>query len=1096
MKWHMPSASKRNWKFLRSRRFWFKTVLVVLGLFITITIAGASILPGNPLYPIKRVGEALLTTITPNLSYQHVKAKEGVRAIFAARRLNEAASMVERLDSRSVNKQASDADTIEVLLQQFGEVFNDTTLSLSQTIDLGEQPSVKIFTDLQKRSAELAVKLEHLRLEAPPTDQATVLRSIVIINNNLATISDALHQAPISEADATELTKLISSGLISKSDLTALLGQANSNRRLLDLLRERVKSGQLPSGIIYAMNFDLVTKLLPDEAPTYINSVRFDELRKVALLMKTIEPTPTQKTAINQYLQSYKAGDLVPTNSLTRYTAPLIYGWHLVESSGIDLGVLHADHLSPERRIFYDLWSPYLSKTKNASTGKQSSLIIPKALAQNSDSVATGTAPTYDQVLSSANIGIIKSSTLLDRVQLELLKATRSEVSYMALPPGWTGSDVVAMSDGFKQSTEALRTNEVVQAKTEQVTTTLASVTTPLQATDSNQAVDALRADIKTQIEKLRGELIQNTYNSTFTTTNNTTVVNQNSVTNTNDIDTLRQTFNQSLTDLGTKLTTDNQAAASLVQQELADLKTATNDSLDRLKQAEGALKEQIKAQAELVSGVKKTIAGLDSSQTALESSIATARKEAADLTKSTAATLDASITNAQKLQAGNLVTLQTELADQVSHAAALELSLVSVAQAGAEQKAALQAEIDLSTTGRTALKQQITQAVADLTAAQTKNITDITTAIASSEARGATQITETKNALGELKTTQADLVKSLQSLSDDKEVLRSQLMSAIAEVKTTQDRTNAVVQKLTTDQSNLLTSVQEIKVTEASTLTALQATAAETKLLRSELTQSISDITAAQAAGAQDLHNAVLALGSQFTQSIGEVTTAQSQSKARLDLVDAKTVTLSAAIDGIGQTNTQVQTDLAGQIAQTKTLQQQMAQSLTALLQAQTQTAAEVATLKTDVTTVKQSVADIKTAQLAADTKVNGLLAASTDWSNLAASVKVDINALNQLQTNLNTDFAGKTAQLRQQFESYQAHLNDDINRLTTTTDAQILRLQQEADKLKLQLQQTQSQLQSTTPSTTTTPTTTTAPTTSTTAPTTTTPSTTVPGL
>ncbi|MFY9484576.1 MAG: hypothetical protein WAP74_03065 [Patescibacteria group bacterium] len=1074
---------KWNWSLVRKRAFWIRAVPAIVLLLVALPIVGAAILPGNPLYPVKRIGESVLTFITPGISYQHVNAKEGVRAVYAARRLNEAGAMVERLDRRSVKKQASDADTIEVLLQQFDEVFSDITLNLSQTIDRGARPSEKFFTDIQKRSAELAVKLKHMRLEAPPTDQATVLRSIVIINNNLATIADALHQAPVSEGDAAELTKMVSAGLISKSDLTALLGQVNSNRRLLDLLREKVKSGQLPSGILYAMNFDLVTKLLPDQAPRYINSVRFDELRKVALLMKAVEPTPSQKKAIQDYLKSYKAGDLVPTNSLTRYTAPLIYGWHLVEAIGVDTSVIEPEHMSPERRIFYELWAPHLNKTNVKTPTKQSSFIVSRALAQEATTVTTQKAPTYDQVLSSADIGVIKSSTLLDRVQLELLKALRSEVAYMALPPGWIGSDIMAMSESFKQSTEALKANEAVQAKTDQAVAQLATVTAPLQAvnagqaasatqaTDATKAIDGLRAEMKTEIENLRTQLVQNTYNSTFTTVNNTTVVNQDTTTIDNNIEVLRQKFNQSLTSLETKLTADNQTAGSLTKQELAALKTAANESLDELKDAQTDLKEQIAAQTELITRLKKTITGLEVGQATLIDDLASARKE-------TAANLDAAITNVKEFQAGNLASLQSQLTDQVSQAGALELSLIGLVQAQAEQKAALEAEINLSAADRATLKAQVNQAVADLAAAQAKNITDLESAIAAAEGRGQSQINETKQAVSELKSTQTDLAKSLKEFADDKELLRSQLTTVVADVRAVQDATNAAVQKLTTDQSSLLTSVQQITTSQAGTITQLASLDAETKVLRSELQQSVTDLTAAQAAATQDLHSAVLALGSQLTQSIGEVANAQTQANTRLDGVEAKTVTLDAAIAGITEINLQVQTDLAAEIAETKTIQDQLAQSLTALAQAQIQTAAEVATIKSDVSTVKQSVADIKAAQIAADVKVNDLLAASVDWSTLAASVKVDINALNQLQTNLNADFAAKSAALDAQFQTYQQHVNDDINRLSTETDAQILRLRQEADALKTQIQQLQSATTTSTTTTTTTPTATSTPT------------------
>src|SRR6266498_4307003 len=94
-RWHLTAPNKWNWsrirQVIRSRIFWLRTIVVAIVILIATPVFGAPILPGNPMYPLKRVGETLLTALTPDLTYQHVKAKEGIRAIYAARRLNEAA---------------------------------------------------------------------------------------------------------------------------------------------------------------------------------------------------------------------------------------------------------------------------------------------------------------------------------------------------------------------------------------------------------------------------------------------------------------------------------------------------------------------------------------------------------------------------------------------------------------------------------------------------------------------------------------------------------------------------------------------------------------------------------------------------------------------------------------------------------------------------------------------------------------------------------------------------------------------------------------------------------------------------------------------
>lgn len=414
------NPTRWNWSVFCHRVFWLKTAAVVLVLLFASAFLGASVLPGNPLYPAKRAGEGLIVGLTPNVSYKNIRIKGTVRGVYGARRLSEAEKMIERLDKRSVKKQISDADTIEALLQQFNEVFSDLMAAFSQSIDRGEYPSEALLAKFQKPAAEKLVKLVHLRLEAPPTVQATLLRSITIVNRQLATMADSLRQPPISKDDAIELSKMVGMGLISKDEMDNLMSQANSNRRLLEELRERVKTGQLPTGIIYAMNYDLVTKELPAEAPGFIHTVRFDELRKVALLMKTVEPSPAQKQAIDDYLKSYKPGDRIPTNSVTRYTVPLIYGWHLVEVMGVDTSKINPEHMSVERRIFYDLWSPVLGKAPADSRGALFEGIVTRVFAQSPPAQAANApaAPAYNQVMSATSVGMLKSSALLDRVQL------------------------------------------------------------------------------------------------------------------------------------------------------------------------------------------------------------------------------------------------------------------------------------------------------------------------------------------------------------------------------------------------------------------------------------------------------------------------------------------------------------------------------------------------------------------------------------------------------------------------------------------------------------------------------------------------------
>ncbi|MGC1177041.1 MAG: DUF5667 domain-containing protein [Candidatus Saccharimonadales bacterium] len=462
---------------------WYSVGVLVLLLILVWGMAVKANGPNSPGYTIKLTGERVKTLLTFGSD-----AKTNQQAAYAAERVQEATLLAKQIPNESQNAQIVDTQTMQDLLTDYIHTTATYITNLSQNIN--EDSSAKVpdqaFSDDLKRTTKVYEMLVELRLSAPSEAQATVLQATSVLQTSIATLQDALRAAPVTTRDSDQLAQLVSQGFLTRSELTKLLASATSNRQLLDTLRGMVKSGQLPATVVYAINYDLVRQYDPHGADRFVASINFDELRKVAIFNKVALPTPEQKQAVQAYLANYKAGMPLPRDAANRaYIMPLIYGLNMTPGVIKDLRYIDPNDLSPVRRVMYDAWKPLIDSDGDDST-KQ----------------------LYADMLQLTDTAVARNVALMKRVQLEVLKAVRSNVAYLALPPGWTNGQVVAVEADFAQQITDLQALETTQAKAQTALDSVTSMTTPLITPLTQSRVDLIRQTTEQQMSQLQQKLI------------------------------------------------------------------------------------------------------------------------------------------------------------------------------------------------------------------------------------------------------------------------------------------------------------------------------------------------------------------------------------------------------------------------------------------------------------------------------------------------------------------------------------------------------------------------------------------------------------
>ena len=1035
---HKHRAKESFWR----RRKWLIVaagLLLLLGAPMAMAQTEANA-PGEIGYPIKLLGEkiASLTALSQN-------AKIETAFNHATARVDEATVVADRIPAESAKKQVSDAQTIENLVNEFSQTFNDQATYFGRAIDAGIKPPKAKADWAQQHMVTTYVQLERLRLAAPPEAQSVILQALSTMQTALATVQDALAKAPVTADDSTQLSKLVSQGFLSRDELTKLLAGTTSNRQLLDNLRQLVKTGVVPASTLYSINYDLIKQLDPQATPRFVASVEFDEMRKVAIFTKAIVPTPQQKQQLQNYLSQYNFGQLLPRDASRAFITPLIYGLNLTPDLPSVLKQLDPAKLSPVRQVLYQAWQP-LTTSQSAGDAKK----------------------LYSQVLQLTDLSLSRNTDLLERVQLEVLKALRSNVAYLALPPGWTDSQVAAVAGDFAQSIKDLKLANTVQGKSKAAITSLADITVPLMTPLPDAQIDQIRQVILPQLATIQQQMVTTSVSAT-----NPAAVTPNL---TNEVNGLQSQFDQLVAGLGKQ-------PPSAAADDLAALKTEFKQALGGLSNAKAKVQDFVKANAALTGSLKDSLSALaadqQSSATKLQTQVNALSASAASQVDG--ASLKSSLQTAQATADQNLASLQSQLTaagqTQADAQAKLELNLIG----RSNQIAQLGAQLNLSDVARTALKDEVNNVIAQLKTAQTNDIKDLNAKISADSALRAQANDAAKKQISDLQSQQTKLLDSLSAQANDKQLLKDQLEASIAAVKASRDQTHTDVQALAASSGSLGTQLQTIKSRLDTANAQIKDNVAGEAVARTELQKLIDDLKLAQTLTAKQLDDGLLALGTQLRQSINEVSAAQKQTDLTVTSLGTNLADAKDAISSIQSTRVGIQVQLQTQASANASLRQELEQSVATLGQAQAATQSQVNSLKTDVSGLKDSLSAITTAQTTANTQINQLLAASVNWSSLPASLQFNQTQFQQYENQLASDFAAKAAALQAQFETYKTQLDGSIQTLRGDVNSQIQELKAAQADLKAQLQAAQQLLNQTTTTTPTTSTPTTTPTTTT---------------
>lgn len=156
---------------------------------------------------------------------------------------------------------------------------------------------------------------------------------------------------------------------------------------------------------------------------------------------------------------------------------------------------------------------------------------------------------------------------------------------------------------------------------------------------------------MKTAIEQLRTNLVQNVYATVLTAGSPTAPATQaspaapiattNTITIEADTTALEERFNKALAELEAKLTAGSANDKATATAELSEFKKDFATSISGLRDSQALLEDQVKAQAALLAAAQAKIDGLQAGQGDLAKAVDAAKAEAADVNKATASRLD-----------------------------------------------------------------------------------------------------------------------------------------------------------------------------------------------------------------------------------------------------------------------------------------------------------------------------------------------------------------------------------------------------------------------------------------------------------------------
>ncbi len=1034
--------------YLRDRRVWAAAVVVILLIVFWILPAYAAAAPGQIGYSIKRGEETVVSNLAPLSSW-----RDSLRLDFANDRVAEAAYVANQANERGDKNEPKTAATISSLLYTYENTYEARTMALNQTLSRGKKPAKSDVQEAQTDAVTTYTTLQLLRLQAPDAAQLAILTAIDDTQTHLAALGDALVIKPLSVSDLVQLARLVSVGMISKTTV-AELGTATSNRQLRIQVKDMVEKGTLPSDVTYSLDSDLVKQIAPSKATAFAAVAEFEEMQRIATVIAAARPTAAQKQAIQAFLASYKAGQAVPSSDVQPYIAPIVYGVSLSGRMLTDLPSLDGLRMSSDDQAMFDRWK---------------GVIDPPNLSD-----------VYQRFITEAQNQPDLHLRTLTRMQTELVDAQKAQVDYLVMPPGWSVDQLTTLD---KQMGVEIAEAQFVAANpsTSQELTQISVVQQQLEA-----QLDSLRTTHTETISQLQTKI------NTFTGTpdqlaqlkTDLTNLDQSQTTTINNVQAQLTAITTAHTKLGDAITNIRQEQlTNLTELELRAATTAQTLTSAAKAELTTSLNTVQQTSQTLISTLQTRVDGLGSGQDQLKTQLAgeltTIRNNYTELKTDMQAQLDAGVATSGQLQS-TLSQVQTDLTSQqtsltnliTSNTAALGQTINQVKNDSQTQVQDLQSQLNVVKLGQ----QTITASLGNLQNIQQTSQTLIIGLQTQVDSLGAGQAQLREDLTGALQSVQdnyTQLAANTQAQLDAGVATSTQLQTQLQGVQTSLSQHAAQLASLGTSTTNLTQLVNQVKTDALTQAGTLQNQINSLSIDQQTIKTSINDVKTQQAADVASLNTQLAALSTVQAETQAVVSLlAQEQTQAQTNIANltSSVSTLQTDFDTSAQTQTALQTDIADQQSELDSLHTQTQAALDGLTQQQTQFATQLTNLGTNVTSLSQTVTAVQTASTATQTQLNTLLA-NPPWSVIPASTFVSQDQFDALTSQINTQFAQKSAQLDQQLQAYEqslnattAQLNTQVQQLsatTTTTTSQQTQLQTQVNSLTTQVQTLQTQVQ-----------------------------------
>ncbi len=820
-------------RYASNPRIWIPAVVLILAAVFWALPAYGAKAPGQLGYAVKRFEESAATTLAPSAGL-----RDGLRLDFAQRRVDEATYVaIHANDSDSGKAQAAPligaikpdntkaANTINQLLSQFTAAYQAHTTKLAKDVDQDKKFNTGTTEQLRKQAVQIYTALALLRVQAPVAAQISVLTGIDTAQKNIAVVNDALDVAPLSASDVSQLTKLVSVGILSKADLDKLLSTQMNNRQFHTKLVELVDTKQVPSNLIYSLDEDLVKRLAPDKVTGFEAVSDFEQMQRISATVQSVRPTKAQQQAIQDYLGKYKPGDVIPDSDIRPFVTPVVYGMALAGELQTNISGLSTTSLSSDDQAVLDSW-------KGSLAANQQNL-----------------GQLYRQLMTEAAHQPDLHQRLLARVQIEFIDAQKEGVDHLVLPPGW-GDDQLA--DLSKQVSIELAANHFVAANPGSaqqlavLTNTQKQLQTSLVTVDKTR--DTIISNLETQVNGFTGTPEQITQLKELLS-----LVKESQSTTVTGL----QAQLAGVADLHTQLATTietlrGEQLASLVELELRAASNATDLTAAARAELTTTLNEINQTTRGLVDGLQSRVDSLGSTNTALQeqldSSLQTIQDNHIELTAYVTAQVAAGRQTTDQLQT-TLQSVQTSLTQQAAQLSGLNAGtdaltqLVNQVQATTtNQVNTLQGQVDDLKIDQ----QAVTDAVDTLRTTQTAELDQLSDQLAElsvlqTEAQVVVmtigqQQTQMQTSLGSLTNNFTVLQTALETVQNSQTAILSDVANQQSQLSSLQTQTQSAINELTEGQAQLSTQIASLTNNAANLSTIVSAIQAASTTTQTQL--------------------------------------------------------------------------------------------------------------------------------------------------------------------------------------------------------------------------------------------------------------------